>query len=90
MHETETALMPYLDEIKKDAHPMAAAAEKVFDLGARAFETLLMESETRTFYVGGINVDRDTENAGNNFFILKTVCIFNERRKRVVEMDAPV
>jgi hypothetical protein len=89
MHETETALMPYLDEIKKDAHPMASAAEKVFDLGARVFETILMESETQTFYIGGINVDTDTEDAGNNFFILKTVCIFKGRQKRVIEMDAP-
>ncbi|MEJ2247275.1 MAG: hypothetical protein P8Y80_14540, partial [Acidobacteriota bacterium] len=89
MHETEISLMPYLDEIKKSAHPMAAAAEKVFDLGSGMFETILRENDIPSFYVGGINIDNDAVDAGNNYFILKTAYIFKERQKRKIEIREP-
>jgi two-component system response regulator (stage 0 sporulation protein F) len=86
MRETEQALLPFLDEILTTPHPMAAAAEKLFELGAKIFDTLLRENGARSFYIGGINVDYDADNPENNLFVPKTICIYEDAEKRELEL----
>lgn len=86
MRETERALAPYLDEIAAGAHPMAVAAEKLLGLGADIFDSLLLESGSRSFYIGGINVDYDSNKPENNLFVPKTIRIYAEAGKRELEL----
>jgi hypothetical protein len=79
--------MPHLDGIINTPYPMASAAEKLFELGAGIFEVLLMENGGRYFYIGGINVDYDAEHPENNFFVPKTICIFEYAVKRELELQ---
>jgi hypothetical protein len=65
---------------------MAAAAEKLFELGAKIFDTLLRENGARSFYIGGINVDYDADNPENNLFVPKTICIYEDAEKRELEL----
>lgn len=78
MAETEKALKPYLTEIKKATHPMAAGAEKLFELGSKIFDTLLRSNGQRSFYIGGINVDFDAEHPENNLFVPKKICTYKD------------
>ena len=87
MAETEKALMPYLEEIIETPYPMAAAAEKLFELGCNVFDTLLKDSGGRSFYIGGINVDYDAEHPENNLFVPKTLCIYENGLKRELELQ---
>jgi len=82
MNETEKALIPYLDEITLNPYPMAAAAEKLFELGCTIFDSLLKKNGGRSFYIGGINVDYDAEHPANNLFVPKTICIYEGAEKR--------
>jgi CheY-like chemotaxis protein len=86
MAETERALLVHLDDILNSPHPMASAAEKLFDLGAGIFDALLRENGGRYFYIGGINVDYDAERPENNFFVPKTICIYEDAVKRELEL----
>jgi len=87
MAETERALIPYLDEITTSPYPMAAAAEKLFVLGAEIFDALLKENGGRYFYIGGINVDYDAEHPKNNLFVPKTICVYEDAQKREVRFQ---
>jgi CheY-like chemotaxis protein len=87
MAETERALLPYLDDIINTPYPMAAAAEKLFELGAEIFNSLFMENGGRYFYIGGINVDYDAEHPEKNLFVPKTLCIYEDAAKRELEFQ---
>jgi len=87
MRETEKALGPHLAEIVESAHPMAAAAEKLLELGTDIFDALLMKCGGRSFYIGGINVDYDHVNPGNNLFVPKTIRIYEDTGKREVTLQ---
>ena len=87
MLETERALMPYLEEIFITPHPMATAAEKLFELGAAIFDKLLRTNGGRSLYIGGINVDFDAEQPENNFFIPKTLRIYEDARSRELKLQ---
>ena len=87
MAEAEKALMDHLDDIISTPYPMAAAAEKLFELGSVIFDALLMENGGRYFYIGGINVDYDAERPENNFFVPKTLCIYENASKRELEFQ---
>jgi len=86
MAETESALMYYLDDITNTPYPMATAAEKLFDLGSKIFDSLLKESSGRYFYIGGINVDYDSEYPENNLFVPKTISIYEDAKKRELRL----
>jgi two-component system response regulator (stage 0 sporulation protein F) len=87
MAETERVLMPYLDGIAKAPYPMAAAAERLFELGANIFDSMLKENGGRYFYIGGINVDYDAENPENNLFVPKILCIYENAEKRELQLQ---
>lgn len=82
MNETEKALMPYLDAIQATPYPMAAAAEKLLEVGGEIFDSLLSKSGARFFYIGGINVDYDAQYPENNFFVPKSTVIYDGGEKR--------
>ena len=84
MMETERALLPHLNEIINTPYPMATAAERLFALGSDIFDSLLRENGGRYFYIGGINVDYDAKYPENNLFVPKTICIYEDARKREV------
>ncbi len=87
MNEVEKALLPYLEEISSNPYPMAAAADKLLELGSRVFDSLLRESGIKAVYIGGINVDSDAENPENNFIVAKTASIYEGERKREIILD---
>jgi len=87
MNATEKALLPYLDDITNAPYPMAAASEKLFDLGSDIFAALLLKNDGRTFYIGGINVDFDAQNPENNFFVPKSICIYEQAEKRELRLS---
>lgn len=39
------------------------------------------------FYIGGINVDYDAEHPGNNVFVPKALCIYENATKRYLELQ---
>ena len=82
MAETERVLMPYLDDISNTPFPMAAAADKLFELGYDIFDSFFRENGGRHFYIGGINVDYDAENPKNNLFVPQKTCIYENAAKR--------
>jgi len=87
MRKTEIALMPYLDGIAERPYPMAAAAETLFDLGYAVFDSLLKFFNCKSLYIGGINVDYDAEHPENNFFVPKTICIYENGMKKDLRLQ---
>jgi len=87
MRETETALIPYLGEIADRPYPMAAAAEILFDLGRAVFDSLLKFYNCKSLYIGGINVDHDAEHPENNFFVPKTICVYEDGVKKELTLQ---
>ena len=87
MRETEIALMPYLGGIAERPYPMAAAAETLFDLGYAVFDSLLKFFNCKSLYIGGINVDYDAEHPENNFFVPKTICIYENGMKKDLRLQ---
>ena len=65
---------------------MAAAAEKVFELGSMVFDSLLEKSDMKTCYIGGINIDNDAASPENNFFVLKEARIYDGKGKREISL----
>ena len=82
MNEAEKVLLPYLDEISSNPYPMAAAAEKLLELGSEVFDSLLRQSGMKAVYIGGINLDYDAVHPENNFFVPKTAGIYEPGQKR--------
>jgi CheY-like chemotaxis protein len=87
MAETEKALLPYLDEIIIAPYPMAAAAEKLFELGSDIFDALLRENCGRHFYIGGINVDYDNAHPENNLFVPKALFVYEDAVRRELKIQ---
>ncbi len=87
MGEVEKALLPHLDGIVSAPYPMAAAAEKLLELGAGVFGDLLAESGIKAVYIGGINVDYDANQPGNNLFVPKTATIFEQGTSRQLNLN---
>ena len=87
MAETEKALLPYLDEIIIAPYPMAAAAEKLFELGSDIFDALLRENCGRHFYIGGINVDYDNAHPENNLFFPKALFVYEDAVRRELKIQ---
>jgi len=84
MNRTEKVLEPYLDEIAAAEHPMAAIADRVFDLGHDIFDNLLKDYD-RVFYIGGINVDYIAEVPEKNFFVPKIACTYKFGKKTEIK-----
>ena len=87
MRETEKTLLPYLEKIIKTPYPMAAAAEKLFELGYDIFDSLLRDNGGNFFYIGGINVDYDAEHPKNNLFVPKALCIYENGTRRYLKLQ---
>ena len=87
MYETEKALLPYLDEIEAHPYPMAAAAEKTFEIGATLFDSLIEKSDMKVCYIGGVNIDNDAAAPGNNLFVLKEARIYDGKEKKELSLQ---
>jgi CheY-like chemotaxis protein len=87
MAETEKALMPHLDEIKNSDHPMAAGAEKLYELGQKIFDVLLRTNGKKSLYIGGINVDCDAAYPQNNLFVPKKFTIYKDPVQLDLELN---
>ncbi len=86
MREAEKVISPYLYEIMESENPMAAGAEKLLELGSDFYDRLLRMVDVKIVYVGGINIDSDPEEPGNNFFVPRKVCVFDHGEKRDLEL----